>query len=380
MILHIVRAATEHPEALGRVDDEEALDEVFALGAEGLGEAVAPFENELHLLHRVVVDERRSPVQELVDEHAHGPPVNAPVVPVPGHHLGREVVGRAARREGFLALLQNLCEPKVDNFDVPLRVDEQVLRLEVAVRNLRLLHVSERHHNAADEESAVAFVDVVLLKVDKELAAAYALEEHEERALVPVRAVQPHDVGMLAHEEELLLAHDVLLHLHLDDVGLAHHLERVQVVLAFSLAHEEYLPESTLAEDAKGLEGVEIEMEGALRLREALHHAFLEHRFERAERLVESLAAKLQRGARPDRLDRCAPPLAVEQRELPKVIPRPQPLVLRPARLVEDANRASLEHIKRIPLFALRHDHVLVVKHLHLERVSHLLTRRLLQR
>mmetsp|Transcript_16568 Transcript_16568/g.55739 ORF Transcript_16568/g.55739 Transcript_16568/m.55739 type:complete len:276 (+) Transcript_16568:327-1154(+) len=72
--------------------------------------------------------------QQLVQEHAEGPPVDGEAVAAARDHLGRGVLRRAAQRPGAVRRRGEVRgEPKVDELEVALGVEDEVLRLEVAV-------------------------------------------------------------------------------------------------------------------------------------------------------------------------------------------------------------------------------------------------------
>jgi hypothetical protein len=67
--------------------------------------------------------------------------------------LGGDVARRAAERVRLVAVGEDLREAKVAELDVTRLVDEDVLGLEVAVHDVRLVEVLEREHNARDVEA-----------------------------------------------------------------------------------------------------------------------------------------------------------------------------------------------------------------------------------
>eukprot|EP00955_Chlamydomonas_euryale_P056379 356396-Chlamydomonas_euryale.AAC.2 len=80
-------------------------------------------------------------------------PTTAPLAPhtPPTHnqptHLWRHIPRRAAKRVGAAAWLHDLCKPEVAELGVALRVDEHVLRLEVAEHKVVVVQVLQRQHD-----------------------------------------------------------------------------------------------------------------------------------------------------------------------------------------------------------------------------------------
>jgi hypothetical protein len=201
--LHVGGAAAG-PEAPGRVLGEEASDEVprrgvgGARGGRGERERAACDVAERGLV--VGAGERGAPVEELVEEHAEGPPVHGGAVgPAPGD-LGGHVLVRAHERAGArvhglrherprrggaalapVALEQVVREAghgggcavvvgisglqrrrgrglqrqvEVDEHDVAVGADQHVLRLEVAVHDAHHVQVLQRQQHLRRVEPA----------------------------------------------------------------------------------------------------------------------------------------------------------------------------------------------------------------------------------
>ena len=70
----VILSAGEHPEPLGRVVHQEALDEVLCVGGNAGAHPVRAALDLLERLHLVVRSEGRLPVQHLVCEDAERPP------------------------------------------------------------------------------------------------------------------------------------------------------------------------------------------------------------------------------------------------------------------------------------------------------------------
>ena len=81
--------------------------------------------------------EGRSSGAELEDEHAQRPPVHRHAVAVAVQYLGRHVLRRAAQRQAVLTGAEHRRQPEVNELQVTSAVEQQILRLEIAVDDLR---------------------------------------------------------------------------------------------------------------------------------------------------------------------------------------------------------------------------------------------------
>ena len=188
-------AALLRAESLLHLDGEQAFDEeARLLGEEVLVDREPPPHDVLVHLELGGVDERRLQVRHLVREHADTPPVNDEVVPATEDHLGREVLRRAADGPGALVGGDDLGEAEIDDLEVAVLIDEQVLRLEVAVGDEVLVQVLEPARDVGGVESDVALTQLGPLTVgdvgddSEELSALHDLEEQIEVAGVLVGA------------------------------------------------------------------------------------------------------------------------------------------------------------------------------------------------
>ena len=226
--LHLVAPRLEAAQPLGGVDAHEPVDGVARVGRHVLGPRDVALEDLAVELDRVVGRKRRLAREALEGEDADGPPVDAETVPLDEDHLGREVLGRAAERPR--AVGEHLGEAKVDELEVAVGVEQQILRLEVAVDDVERVQVRDDRRHLRDVEDDLRLVERRLPPEHRvELAALHQLEQHVQLALVVVRRVQPHHERVVARGEDLLLGDDVRLLLGHDDLVLAHHLERVRL-------------------------------------------------------------------------------------------------------------------------------------------------------
>mmetsp|Transcript_21007 Transcript_21007/g.63140 ORF Transcript_21007/g.63140 Transcript_21007/m.63140 type:complete len:390 (-) Transcript_21007:239-1408(-) len=149
--------------------------------------------------------------QQLVQEHAEGPPIDGEAVAAARDHLGRGVLRRAAQRPGAVRRRGEVRgEPKVDELEVALGVEDEVLRLEVAVHDAALVvQVAEHVGDARGVEAGVVLVEAPE-HVDqrKELAAEGRLEQQEHAPRVLEGRGELDDCGVAHGGEEVALAYD----------------------------------------------------------------------------------------------------------------------------------------------------------------------------
>eukprot|EP00965_Chrysotila_dentata_P125829 4158863-Pleurochrysis_carterae.AAC.3 len=125
--------------------EESLRDGVAARLAEVIRESVVRLEHALINVDRLVVAKGRKPREHLEQEHAERPVVNLAAVAVAREHLGRRVLGRAADGPRALSpVLHAHAGAKVDQDEVAGRVDQRVLRLDVAVHPRVRVHVRDR--------------------------------------------------------------------------------------------------------------------------------------------------------------------------------------------------------------------------------------------
>lgn len=177
---------------------------------------------------RVLVPEGRVPRQELVDEDAQGPPVDGGGVALVVDDLGGQVLGGSAEGVGLdrggVAVAEALGEAKVDELDVPVRVEEEVLGLHVAVGDaaLLLVQVLEDEHDLGRVEARDFLVEAPeLAQVREELAARDVVEQDVEEVAVREGGDVVGDEGVARDVgEDLALVADVVDLLEFDDWGL----------------------------------------------------------------------------------------------------------------------------------------------------------------
>lgn len=92
----------------------------------------------------VFVEEWGHSNEHFVDQDAESPPVNSHVVAILIKHLWRKVFGCAAETVGLsLFLVQHLCQPVVNDFDITLLVHKNVFQLEISVHKTKTVEVPD---------------------------------------------------------------------------------------------------------------------------------------------------------------------------------------------------------------------------------------------
>mmetsp|Transcript_5503 Transcript_5503/g.14522 ORF Transcript_5503/g.14522 Transcript_5503/m.14522 type:complete len:395 (-) Transcript_5503:899-2083(-) len=269
--------------------------------------------------------------------------------------LGCQILGRAAERP--CAVWHHLGKSEVDDLYVAERVEEQVLRLEVAVDDLLVVHVRKGGLHASRVEARLRLLEAVLLAQHREeFAPERELEQHVDLVLILISGHQLEQEGMVAHLEERLLIHDVLDLLEGDDLPLAHALECVRLLV---VSHELHTPKSTDAEDGALLERRHRNL-GAARFQYLLLAARGLARKEvfAAKQLLERRAVELHARRRRRRYDARKARLVLEQSHLAKKVRGPKflldhSLLARRVVAADDADGASLDDIEGVSLRAL---------------------------
>ena len=97
--------------------------------------------NVLHQLVLVTAEERRDSHQHLKDENTDGPIVNHTVIAALLEDFGREVLCSATMSLRKLIIGQQASKTKVNNLDVPIRVDHDILKLEVSMHDSLIVQI-----------------------------------------------------------------------------------------------------------------------------------------------------------------------------------------------------------------------------------------------
>mmetsp|Transcript_48676 Transcript_48676/g.122474 ORF Transcript_48676/g.122474 Transcript_48676/m.122474 type:complete len:390 (+) Transcript_48676:324-1493(+) len=138
--------------SMNGIYDQHFLDEIARACAEMCWERKNATSNLLEEVGNVIIVEWEAATQEGVQNDTAAPHINLGAgIQLAGDDLGRCVVGRAARRLQKLAVFHDVGQPKVRDLHVQLRVQQQVLRLEVAVHHTVLVAVSNCRYYLLEE-------------------------------------------------------------------------------------------------------------------------------------------------------------------------------------------------------------------------------------
>mmetsp|Transcript_13972 Transcript_13972/g.44731 ORF Transcript_13972/g.44731 Transcript_13972/m.44731 type:complete len:334 (-) Transcript_13972:282-1283(-) len=192
------------------------------------------------LTHVVVVEGRVADEQDVEDD-SHGPHVARRAVERPagldGNHLGCHIVGRAHHGLVDVRPVHDHGQAKVGDLDlrvVVLAGEDEVLGLEVAVQNARLVERLNGEHDTPHERGSVA-LGVALASDDavKELLAFEHLHDNGQAVLLTDDVADSDEVvGVLAVADDLLHDQDLVVEdallaaaLVLHEVGELDHLD-----------------------------------------------------------------------------------------------------------------------------------------------------------
>ena len=220
-----------HGDSPGDVHDEHSGHEVLSLGVNPRRHLVLTRLDLAEQAAHVLVIERQPPGEEREEDDAAAPYVRrSALVLKPVHDLGARVVRapaarlelRVRRRERGHTPVRDLDERRVE------RVDEDVLRLEVAMDDRERVRIVEAVHDLLEvrerlERGELPTVDEEI----EELAALDVLEDEIQLALALVHVVYAHDVRVVheLHHHDLAVDPEALL----VGLGLAGAQRRVRV-------------------------------------------------------------------------------------------------------------------------------------------------------
>ena len=254
VVAHVHVAPRETPQTVGLPPNDQSLDQILrqVVDETTVGEAVLDLDDALEETHLVgaVRVKRRATHQHFVNQYPERPIVHALVVTLRQNDFRRQILGSATQRVGLVD--HNFGKPQIHQHAVPSLIDEDVLRLQVAVTNAALVQVGQRLEDARGVEARVAVRDAIAgFRVDdrEQLSTLHQLNQHVQVALVLERCHQ------VDHERVVQRGHDVLfanhtLHLMMaDDFALAELLQCVRFAAAL-VSDQPHLPEGTDTEDA----------------------------------------------------------------------------------------------------------------------------------
>mmetsp|Transcript_54283 Transcript_54283/g.168043 ORF Transcript_54283/g.168043 Transcript_54283/m.168043 type:complete len:252 (-) Transcript_54283:59-814(-) len=200
------------------------------------GKFDAPCQDLLVDAEGVLVVERRVPREHLEEQDAQRPPVHGAAVALALDDLGREVLRRAAERVRPRAWLDDLCKAEICELGVAVLAHQDVLWLQVAVDDVLGVDVREGGRRQRRVELRLLVAELPgPAQVHEELAAADALHDDVDVAVVLGVAEHVDDEGIVDLRHQPLLVVDVVHLLELDDLLLLHELHGVVLVVLLVL-------------------------------------------------------------------------------------------------------------------------------------------------
>ncbi len=114
--------AIDDAQTLGGFDLQQFRDQIFRFDRKRFGKHVLPMYDFAVRLHGVLIKKRWVAGQHFINQHAQRPPIHALAVPLTGHHLGGQVIWRAA--QGPCAIIHHLGKAEIRHLDVPIGRDQ----------------------------------------------------------------------------------------------------------------------------------------------------------------------------------------------------------------------------------------------------------------
>lgn len=203
----------------------------------------------------VLIVERRPTREHLVEYGAQTPPVGFQRVAFVRSYFWCQVGDASAKSvRDCLWLHSQLGQPEISQLNVTLRVEQDVLRLQVSVQNLILVQVADGLHQLSGIDLCSLLVKLFLFsQVSEHFASVHEIDGQVQLGIGLEGVVQFDNVRTLGMLQDLALGVDLLEHVKLDKHVLAHYLERIGF-LVVDLPHQTYLPEGAPAYDLQVLE------------------------------------------------------------------------------------------------------------------------------
>ena len=172
-----------------------------------------------------VLLERRRANQELVQQDAELPHIDARVVLLPSHHFRRKIIERATKsRPAGRRRVHG--PPEVRELEVAVQADENVLRLDVAVNDVLRVAVVDCVRHLNDVTRCRLLVEALCVAEHlEELAARGVLDDEVDARLVPEVSVEPDDVRVAEVGLDLDLAAQLAFHGFLLELGFVEDLD-----------------------------------------------------------------------------------------------------------------------------------------------------------
>mmetsp|Transcript_47189 Transcript_47189/g.111255 ORF Transcript_47189/g.111255 Transcript_47189/m.111255 type:complete len:388 (-) Transcript_47189:616-1779(-) len=255
------------PQPLRRVAVQQALHQRVDLAGEEARQHELLLQNVVVHHLAVLVVERVVARDHLPRQRSERPPIHLLAVLLLLQLLGRHVelcASPGARAHGTACLLRHLRAPEVCDHEVALRVDENVLGLQVTVHDAPGVELLEGQHDLGRVQRVrLGFEGRVVDKHVQELAAGEVVHDQVQPALALEGVVHVDDVGVAdaAHDGALCFgAAQVLLDHHL----LAHRLHRVHLPRAL-LLHLVDFAEASLSDHVQDLKVIDRGLDALLR-------------------------------------------------------------------------------------------------------------------
>jgi len=215
--LDVVHARLEIAVPLGEVNLQQIAQQILQVGAKVRGETWLAAHDLLVDLDRLISEEWRISRGHLIDQYSQRPPIHRLVVALAENDLGREIFRRAT--QGPRPTLYPLGEAKVGDLQVTLRVDQQILRLQIPVDQIEVVQVLEREYDLGRVETRVRLRKAAdLAQVTEHLATWHIFQYHVQiRVILEVEA-QRYEERETDRLQYPLLVKRVLHLLQLDDL------------------------------------------------------------------------------------------------------------------------------------------------------------------
>mmetsp|Transcript_41808 Transcript_41808/g.100390 ORF Transcript_41808/g.100390 Transcript_41808/m.100390 type:complete len:263 (-) Transcript_41808:47-835(-) len=241
------------------IQTQQLVDQVLCVGVNILWKLQLPLLDLVSRLCLLRSSKRRLAGEQLKHEHPHGPTIDGFIVPGPLDHFRSQIVQRTAKSCGSGSGLDGLGVAKITKLDAVVAVQQNVLRLEISVDDLRILAVQIL-------QSLQRFVDIPCRLLvpqtfhfpqsGEQFATTGVFQPEVDVLFVLKMEQQLDDVCMLQLIHDADLGNDLVEQLVLHQVLLRHLLESIQLA-SLSVPHFRHLAEEPLAQDIQGLEALQ---------------------------------------------------------------------------------------------------------------------------
>jgi hypothetical protein len=185
------------PDVLDRVPAsgvwiQDQLQQLFGIIAEEGWQFVFRLEDFLIKLLRILVFERQVAAHHRIEDDATRPDVCAqPEIPLPFDHLRRRIARTATSRLQSFSGVVEVAQPKVDDFDAVVVVEQKVFGLQVSVDNAQLVDVLDARYDLLVHLGCLLlFQPSIFDNVLEELSAGAILHDQVEVVIVLDHFVQ----------------------------------------------------------------------------------------------------------------------------------------------------------------------------------------------